>query len=375
MLDLELSTEQDLLRSTVRGLCETYCPLVTVRELEDGAVDFSTELWHQFGEMDLIGLMLPEQFGGAGMGVVEGVILYEELGRSLAPSPHFVSAVLCGQAISRAGDDRLRETWLPRIVTGDAILTPAWLEPDGSFGPRGVRAHAERRGDGWALTGTKRHVMIASSAERLLVLARTGEATDDIDLFLVDPRAEGVTLTQQFTLASDSQYLVDFDAVALGAGDRVGAAGSGWETWTRVMYDAVILAAAQAMGGAQRAFELSVQYAKDRYQFDKPLGAFQALAHNLADASASVSGGTELVHEAAWARDAGRSTERLAPMAKLFATRTFRDVTALAEHLHGGNGFTVDFDVQLYFRRAKSLQLNWWDTYHLEEMVADAVLG
>jgi alkylation response protein AidB-like acyl-CoA dehydrogenase len=128
------------------------------------------------------------------------------------------------------------------------------------------------------------------------------------------------------------------------------------------------------MGGAQYALDITVQYAKDREQFGKQLGAFQALAHNLADAATAVDGGFQLVHEAAWARSVGRPIDRLAPMAKLFACQTFRDVTALGEQIFGGVGFTIDFDIQLYFRRAKALQLSWWDARYLEEMVAASVL-
>ena len=140
------------------------------------------------------------------------------------------------------------------------------------------------------------------------------------------------------------------------------------------MHDGCILLGAQAMGGAQQALDITVQYAKDREQFDKPLGAFQAIAHYLADAVTAVDGGTTLVHEAAWARAEGRPVDTLAPMAKLFACRTFRDVTAMAQQVFGGIGFTVDFDIQLYFRRAKALQMSWWDTRYLEELVASAVL-
>ncbi len=140
------------------------------------------------------------------------------------------------------------------------------------------------------------------------------------------------------------------------------------------MHDGIILAAAQAVGGAQYAMDITVQYAKDRHQFDKPLGAFQALAHYLADATTAVDGAEVLVHEAAWARSEGRSVAKLAPMAKLFACQTFRDVTATAQQIFGGIGFTVEFDIQLYFRRAKQLQITWWDTRYLEELVAAAVL-
>ena len=156
--------------------------------------------------------------------------------------------------------------------------------------------------------------------------------------------------------------------------ERVGNAGSGWDTWHDTMLDGIILQAALAAGGASYALEITVQYAKDRQQFDKPLGAFQALSHYMADASTTVDGGKTLAYQAAWARATGRSVTRLAPMAKLFCCDTFRDVTAMAQQIHGGMGFTVDYDVQLYFRRAKQLQISWWDSRYLEELIAADVL-
>ena len=140
------------------------------------------------------------------------------------------------------------------------------------------------------------------------------------------------------------------------------------------MLDVAILAAAQAVGGTRAALDLTVDYAQKREQFDRPLGAFQAIAHYLADATTAVDGAETLVWEAAWSRAQGRPVDKLAPMAKLYACRTFRDVTAMAQQVFGGNGFTVDFDIQLYFRRAKSLQLNWWDDRHLEQLIAAQVL-
>jgi alkylation response protein AidB-like acyl-CoA dehydrogenase len=355
-------------------VCATTSPLSVVRELEDDPVGYSPELWKQLAHLDLIGLQLPEEYGGSGMTTLENVVLYEEFGRSLAPSPHFVSSVLGGGVLADAGSADQKQEWLPRLVTGEAIVTPAWLEPENGFGPKGVQVRAVPDGDGFLISGTKRHVAFASSAARLVVLARTGDGTGDVDLFLVDPAATGVTLTQQKTIASDSQYRVDLDQVRVDPTDRIGAAGSGWATWDRVMHNGIILAAAQAVGGAQYSMDITVQYAKDRHQFDKPLGAFQALAHYLADGTTSVDGAEVLVHEAAWARSEGRDVARLAPMAKLFACQTFRDVTATAQQIFGGIGFTVEFDIQLYFRRAKQLQISWWDSRYLEELVAAAVL-
>jgi len=374
MLDLTFSPEQEMLRETVRGVVATTSPLSVVRELEDDPVGYSPELWKQLGHLDLIGLQLPEEYGGSGMSTLETVVLYEEFGRAIAPSPHFVSSVLSGGALARAGSADQKQAWLPGIVTGEAVLTPAWLEPENSSGPKGVQLRAVPDGDGWTLTGAKRHVAFASSATRLVVLARTGDADEDVDLFLVDPAAAGVTLTQQMTIASDAQYRVDLDGVRVTEADRIGAAGTGWITWSAVMHEAIILAAAQAVGGAQYAMDITVQYAKDRQQFDKPLGAFQALAHYLADAATNVDGALVLVHEAAWARSEGRPVGKLAPMAKLYACQTFRDVTAMAQQIFGGIGFTVEFDIQLYFRRAKQLQMSWWEPRVLEELIAAQVL-
>jgi alkylation response protein AidB-like acyl-CoA dehydrogenase len=217
-------------------------------------------------------------------------------------------------------------------------------------------------------------VAYAAAADAFVVLARTGDLREDVDLFIVKADAPGVTLTQQMTIASETQYQVDFADVEVSAADRIGPESTGWITWNGVMHDGIILAAAQAVGGSQYALEITNQYAKDRHQFDKPLGAFQALAHYLADATTNIDGAETLVHEAAWARSDGRPVNKLAPMAKLYACNTYRDVTATAQQIFGGIGFTVEFDIQLYFRRAKALQLSWWDTRYLEELIATAVL-
>jgi len=374
MLDLTFSPEQEMLRETVRGVLAATSPLGVVRELEDDPTGYSPDLWKQLAHLDLIGLQLPEEYGGSGMTTLEGVVVYEEFGRAIAPSPHFVSSILSGGVLSRSGSEAQKQAWLPGIVSGEAILTPAWLEPENTSRSTGVQVRAVPDGDGWTITGTKRHVAFASSATRLIVLARTGDASGEVDLFLVDPADPGVTLTQQLTIASDAQYQVELAGVRVTEADRIGAAGTGWITWSAVMHEAIILAAAQAVGGAQYALDITVQYAKDRKQFDKPLGAFQALAHYLADAATNVDGAEVLVHEAAWARAEGRPVGKLAPMAKLYACQTFRDVTATAQQLFGGIGFTVEFDIQLYFRRAKQLQLSWWDPRTLEELIAAQVL-
>ena len=374
MLDLEFDQEQELLQQTVRDLLQRHCPPEVVRSMEDDPVGYPLELWSQLGQLDLIGLLLPEEYGGSGMSLIEGVALYEELGRALAPTPHFVSAVMAGGVVAASGSAEQKDRWLRSIATGEAILSPAWLEPENGFAPRGVEVRATAAGSGFSLSGLKRHVAFASSAARLVVLARTGDGEEDVDLFLVDPASPGVTPRQQLSIASDTQYEVAFSEVTLAEADRIGAAGTGWDTWQSVLEPALVLLAAQAVGGARYALEITTQYAKDRQQFNKPLGAFQALAHYLADAVTALDGAEQLVHEAAWAGATGRSLSSLAPMAKLFACSTFRDITAMAQQIFGGIGFTLDFDIQLYFRRAKQQQLMWANDRTLEDSVAAAFL-
>jgi alkylation response protein AidB-like acyl-CoA dehydrogenase len=371
-MDLDFTEEQEVLREMVRGLCAEYAPLQTVRALEDDPTGYPSEFWKQLGELGVLGLLVPEAYGGSQQSMLEAAIVYEEFGRSLAPSPHFPSAVIGASALLAAGSEDQKREWLPKLASGEAIWTPAWLEPERGYGPEGVQLAATPDGGGVRLDGTKRHVLFASAATRLLVLARTGD--DAVDLFLVDPRGDGIDLTQQKSLASDTQYRVDFRDVRVPETSRLGAPGSGWRTWDAVLQDGIILLAAQAVGGAERALEITVQYAKDRKQFDKPLGAFQAISHYLADAATAVDGARTLVYEAAWARAAGRPVDRLAPMAKLFACRTYRDTTAMAQQVWGGVGFTIEYDIQLYFRRAKQLQISWWDARTLEERIARTVL-
>ncbi|HEX3706920.1 MAG TPA: acyl-CoA dehydrogenase family protein [Mycobacteriales bacterium] len=375
-MDLDFSSEQDMLRDSVRRTCERHAGLDVVRKLENDPVGHSPALWSQLGELGLLGLLIDEEHGGSGMSMVDAAVVYEEFGRALVASPHFVSAVLAAGLIGRSANTALKSAVLPRIASGEATLTVASVEPDSSFGPSGVRLSATREGDGWRLSGAKRHVPYAQAAGQMIVLARTDDGRDEAGVIalLVDTTAPGVTLTQQLTVASDAQFRIDFDGVVVGADAVVHDAGAAWSAWHDTMLDGAVLLAAQAAGGARAALELARDYANTREQFDKPLAAFQAISHYLADAVTTVDGAQTLAWEAAWARSEGRSIASLAPMAKTYACQTYRKVTATAVQIFGGNGFTVEFDIQLYFRRAKSMQLNNWDDRYCNELVAAQLL-
>ena len=369
-MDLDFTEEHEMLREMVRGVCAEYCPLEVVRESENDERGYPKAFWEQLVELGLVGILIPEAYGGQEQSLLEAAIVYEEFGRSLAPTPHFQSSVLSASALAIAGSEAQKKEWLPGIASGGHVLTPAWLEPRSGFGPKGVQLRAESDGDGFVLSGTKMHVNFAKGAARLIVLARTGDGLEDVDLFLVDPNASGVSLSQRLNLGSETSYRIDFDGVRVTEADRIGAAGSGWATWNAVMLDGIVLAAAQAAGGARAALEMTVDFAKTREQFGKPLGAFQSISHYLADAATQIEGGSTLVYEAAWSRSVGKDTKLLAPLAKLFMCHAYRDVTAMCQQVWGGVGFTIEYDIQLYFRRAKQLQISWWDDRYLGELVA-----
>lgn len=373
-MDLLFTEEQNILRDMVKSLCATHSTTDIVREMEDDPIGIPTGLWEQMKQAGLLGMMLPEQYGGVELNMLDCAVIYHELGRALAPGPHFVSSVMSANAILKAGSSEQKSALLPAIGSGDMIITPAWLEADNDCSAEGVQMRAELSAEGYRLNGSKRHVFFAKAAQKLLLVVRTGDAAESIGLLLVDVEAEGVELQQQLSMASDTQYQVRFNNVLVPATDRLGDEHSGWKTWQACMCEGAILQAALAAGGAEKALEITVQYSKEREQFGKPIGAFQALAHYMSDAATVIEGARTLVLEAAWAHTEGLSIARLAPMAKLFSCKTFRDTTAKCQQIYGGYGFTLEYDIQLYFRRAKQQQLNWWDSRYLKHLIACDVL-
>jgi alkylation response protein AidB-like acyl-CoA dehydrogenase len=376
-MDMDFTPEQDLLRDSVRRTCERHAGLDVVRKLENDPTGHSPALWAQLAELGVLGVAIDEKYDGSGMTMVDAAVIYEELGRALVPSPHFVSCILAAGLIGRSPSDELKARVLPAIAAGSAIITVASLEPDSGYGPSGVQLRASEDDDGYRLSGAKVHVPFAHAAGSIVVLARTDSGRDGAGVVavLVEAAADGVTLDQQLTVASDTQFRVSFDNVHVEPADVVVPAGSAWSAWHDTMLDGITLIAAQAAGGARAALDLAVNYANTREQFDKPLAGFQAISHYLADAATKVDGAQALAWEAAWERSEGNSIAQLAPMAKSFACQTFREVTATALQIYGGNGFTVEFDIQLYFRRAKSLQLNNWNDRYLNELIAAEVLS
>lgn len=370
-MNLDLTDEQQMLADAVRSLCEAHATPDDIRALEDTERGFDESLWSSLAGMDLLGLSLPEAHGGSGMGALETAVLHQELGRHLAPSPHLVSVVLGGGILASDGSDEQQRDWLPRVARGEAILTLGWYEADRSEGPEGIAVTVSADGDDLVVDGAKILVPFASSAAAILVLARSDAG---VDLVLVPTDVTGITVEQTETLASDASFRVVFDGVRVPATARVGASGDGWRVFEAAMEPTLVALAASAVGGARRVHELAVEYAKERRQFGVPIGSFQGLAHPLADSITEIEGAAALMLEAAWVLDTHGDAGPLPAMAKQKAAEAFRLAGRIAHQVYGGIGFTNAIDVQLYFRRAKQLELQWFSSRHLLERIASSEL-
>ncbi|WP_321808840.1 acyl-CoA dehydrogenase family protein [Burkholderia sp. BCC1993] len=374
-MDLEFSEEQELLRTTVRRVCETHSPLGAVRMMERDERGYLAPLWQVLAEVGLLGLRVPSAYGGVELGLLEAVVSYEELGRALAPSPHFESAILAAGLLAGAGTEAQRQAWLPRIADGSAIIVPAWQERDVSANIAALTMRARQESDGIFLSGNKVLVPFANTAQRLLVLASHPTIPDRHIAALVDPAAAGALLHKQANHADATVFAVLFDAVRVSVDDCLGWDDGIDAVWERMFLEGQIALAAQAIGGAERMLQMTTEYAKVRTQFGRPIGGFQAIAHYLADRATEIEGAKVLVYQAAWAADTGLPCERLALMARLKACATFRRMTAVGTQIHGGIGFTSEADLQLYFRRAKQQQLMYGDSAWLETRIANCIFN
>ena len=372
-MDLDSNEEQVMLRDTARGICEELSPSAVVRAMEQDEAGYSAPFWGQLSELGITSLGIPEAHGGMAWGALEMAIVYEEFGRALAPSPHWASCVLSAKLLELAGTEEQQETLLSGIASGETIVVPAWLEPKNGFGAEGVQLRAVKQNDKYVLNGTKLMVQFASSANRLLVLARNGEGVDDVIGLLVDPKSSGVKITRTRNHADDALYQVDFDNVTVAAADLLETKNF-WNAWEEAMTRSIVAQAAQAIGAAEAIHSMATDYSKQRVQFGKPIGSFQAIAHYLADMIVRIEGAKVLVYQAAWAIDNKKSYEKLAAQAKLQACNVFRDASAIGVQIHGGFGFTSEGDPQLYFRRAKHWQMINWDSSYLEKRIAALIL-
>ncbi|MEZ5205295.1 MAG: acyl-CoA dehydrogenase family protein [Acidimicrobiales bacterium] len=363
-MNFAFNEEQEELRKTVRQFLEAKSPESAVREQMDTEAGFDAAVWSQMGEqMGLQGLIVPEEFGGSGYGYIELIVVLEEMGRALLCAPFFSTVVLAANTLIHSGDDAAKAAHLPGIASGETIATVAFTEENGRWDEAGITATATADGDAWKLTGTKMYVLDGHTANLLIVAARTDAG---VSLFAVDGDAPGVTRTALATMdQTRKQAKVE---LADAPGTLIGVDGEGWATLERVLDLAAVGLAAEQVGGAQACLDMAVQYAKDRVQFGRPIGSFQAIKHKCADMLLEVESAKSAAYYAGWAAsELNDELPSVASLAKAYCSEAYFHATAENIQIHGGIGFTWEHPAHLYFKRAKSSELLFGDpTYHRE---------
>jgi alkylation response protein AidB-like acyl-CoA dehydrogenase len=363
---LGVSAEQEELRASVRRFLADRAPIGAVRTLMDTTDGLDPAVWRQAGEqLGLQGIAIPEEYGGAGFSFAEQAIVLEELGAALYGGPYLASAVLAATALLASGDEKAKREYLPDIASGELIGTLAFTEEDGSWDAGAIRMTALADGDRWRLDGRKSFVLDGHTAGLIVTVARAGDA---LSLFAVPAGAAGLTRTALPTLDQTRKLArLEFSSVPA---TLVGAVGDGSAVLARVLDVAAIGQAAEQLGGAQRALDMAVGYAKVRHQFGRPIGSFQAIKHRCADLLLEVESLRSAVQYAA-AAVAENSAEIpvVAALVKAYASDVYFHVAAENIQIHGGIGFTWEHDAHLYFKRAKASELFLGDaTYHREHL-------
>jgi alkylation response protein AidB-like acyl-CoA dehydrogenase len=372
-MDLSFSEEQEMLWKSARDFLADKCPKTLVREMEDDERGYVPELWQEMADLGWVGLPFPEKYGGGGFSFLDLVVLLEEMGRACLPGPFVSTVVLGGMPVAEFGTEEQKQDILPKVCAGEAIMTLALTEPSARYEAASVQVKAVAEGDGYVIDGTKLFVNDASVADYLIVVARTAEKAnpeEGITLFVVDAKSPGISTFVLRTIAGDKQCEVSFDKVNVPKANVLGKVDQGWGMVKRIMEWAALAKAAEMMGGAQQVLEMTVEYAKERVQFDRPIGSFQIIQHYLADMSIDVDSSRVSLHKAAWMLSEGMECTKEISVIKGWLSEAYRRVAAQSHQIHGAIGFTKDHDLELYFRRAKAGELYFGDADFHREIVA-----
>jgi len=373
-MDFEFTKDQDMIRKSVREFLEKECPKDRVRELKTDEKGYDPKTWNKMVELGFLGLIIPEKYEGMGGEYLEAIIFMEEVGKNLLPSPYFPTIALCAMPILEFGTDEQKNSNLPKIADGQ-IWTLAMMESSANYEASGIELAATSSNGGYVLNGTKLFVPYANAAERFLVAARTGKTEnpeEGITVFTVDAGSTGITVNPIPTTARDMRCEVCFENVTVAEDSILGEFDKGWEIVEFILGHATVLKCAEMYGGAQAVLDITNKYAKERIQFDKPIGSFQAIQHKLANMFIWIEGLKYLVYETAWKINAGSPSKTLVSMAKVKANKVYQEVCIDGIYIHGAIGFTEEMDVGLYHLRTKAMEFDLGGSdFHRERIAGE----
>ncbi|MBW2408147.1 MAG: acyl-CoA/acyl-ACP dehydrogenase [Deltaproteobacteria bacterium] len=371
-MDLDLSKEQKILKRAAQDFLKKECPPSLLREMKDDERGYPPKLWDQMVDLGWTGVVIPEKYGGIGGSYLDLCILLEAMGEVCCPGPFFSTVVLGGLTLSAAGTEEQKRKYLPKIADGDLIFALAITEPGIWYDISRIAMSATIDNDDFILNGTKLFVENGHIADYIICVAHADSkdaSEDGLALFLVDKKSRGIRCSLQKTLGYDRQCEILFDQVRVPKSQVLGNTGPVSDTIKRLQQQAAVAKCAELVGGIQRAFDMTVKYAKDRKQFGRPIGSFQAVQHHCANMVMDVDGSRFMTYQAAWKISEGLAANKEAAMAKAWTSDASRRVTSLAHQIHGAISFTEEYDVHLFYRRAKSGEVAFGDAaYHLEKV-------
>jgi alkylation response protein AidB-like acyl-CoA dehydrogenase len=378
-MDFGFTEEQQMIRSQAAEFLKNEYPIACVRQLMENEHGYDADLWNKITAMGWLGLIFSEDYGGSGLTFVELVILLEEMGRALVPGTFFSHVLLGGLTLLEAASEEQKKNWLPALVAGRLKATLALTEPDLGWKAAGISAvTATSVGNEYIVNGTKLFVPDAHEADLIICAARTNDSPvleDGISLFAIDRSTDGVNVTPLRTMDQTRRlYEVSFERVRVPAIRLLGELGTGWPVIEKVIDRATIGICAEMVGGAQRVLDMCVEYAKERVQFGRPIGSFQAIQHKCADMLLLIESARSAVYAAACvASKDGEETALLASIAKAYTSDAYRFVTGEGIQIHGGMGFTWEHDAHLYLKRAKADEFNYGDANYHRARVAQLI--
>ncbi len=378
-MDFTYTQEQKMMKESARGFLAKACPNVDwYLEMDRDDKGFTPELWKGMAELGWMGIMFPEKYGGIGGSFLDLVVLMEEAGYAAVPGPFFSTVILGGLTILKGGNEAQKELFLPKITAGECFVTMALNEAGGSvYDPFYIETTAKNAGNSYVINGSKLFVPDANVSNWIICAARTGGSVGDrdgISLFLVDSKTPGIKITLLKTTAGDKLCEVVFENVRVSAKDAIGELNCAAQLIEMVLQYAAVGKCAEMLGGSQKIMELTVAYAKERVQFGKPIGAYQAVQHHCANQKMAIEGSIYITYKAAWLLNNGLPAARYVASAKAWVSESYKKVTAIGHQIFGGTGYIVEHPMPIYSRRAKAAEYAYGNANYHRQLIA-AELG
>jgi len=373
-MNYDLSEEQRILRDAAHNFLSKACDGMFVRQMIEDEKGYTQEMWDKMAELGWMGLLIPEKYDGFEGSFLDMIVLLYEMGYVCLPSPFFSTAVLGVITLLEAGNEDQKKVILPEVVSGGRLLTLAWIEIGGTYSGEGISLSADRQGDHYTLSGTKLFVPYAHVADTIVCVARTDETQGDMEkgvsLFIVDAKVPEISIHSLKTFTGEKLFEVNFEDVTVPKESLLGELNQGWPILKTVLQKAAVAKCAEMSGGAQKVLEIAVAYAKEREQFGRPIGSFQAIQHHCANILTYVDTSRFMTYQASWRISEGLPFEKEASMCKAWVSDSYRPLLLLGHQIMGGTGFMEEHDLHLYYNRAKAAELAFGDGDFHREMVA-----